>query len=143
MKEEIKYIVEFITFTALYSFLIYAVFSLWSSDLLWILHTTNVGIRVFVIAVSFVILFRFLCLVERIRFVCEKEERENLKLSKMKTRLHYIDLHIGLLEHKVFSLRCSDLERCDEEQLRTMFYMIYSDLRKIRNECNTINKSLC
>ena len=143
MEERMKYIVEFITSTALFSLLIYAVFSLWSFDLLWILHTTDDGIRVFIMAVSFVILFRFLCLVERINLVRKKEEREDLKLSKMKTRLHYIDLHIGLLEHKVFSLRLSDLERCDEEQLRTMFYMIYSDLRKIRNECNTINKSLC
>lgn len=116
---------------------------MWSFDLLWFLHPTDDGIRVFIIAVSFVILFRFLCLVERINLVRKKEEREDLKLSKMKTRLHYIDLHIGLLEHKVFSMRFSDLERCDEEQLRTMFYMIYSDLRKIRNECNTINKSLC
>lgn len=131
-----KYIVEFITSTALFSLLIYAVFSLCSFDLLWILHTTDDGIRVFVIAVSFVILFRFLCLVERINLVRKKEEREDLKLSKMKTRLHYIDLHIGLLEYEVFSVYCSKLETHDKEELRTMFYSIYSNLHKIRLECN-------
>lgn len=142
MKEKIKCIVEFIMFTALYSCLFYVIFSVWSFDLLWILHPSKGGKLLFTYAITFVIIVRILFLLDRLNFVRKKEE-EKMNLVKMRTKIHYLDLHIGLLEHKVFSLRCSDLERCDEEQLRTMFYMIYSDLRKIRNECNTINKSLC
>lgn len=135
MKEKMKYIVEFIMFTALYSFLFYVIFSVWSFDLLWILHPSNGCKLLFKYAIFAVILCRIFCLLDRLDFVHKKEE-EKMNLVKMRTKIHYIDLHVGLLEHKVFSLRCSDLERCDEEQLRTMFYMIYSDLRKIRLECN-------
>lgn len=130
-----KYIVGFITFTAFYSFLIYAVFSLWSFDLLWIIHTTNDGIRVFVIAVSFVILFRFFCLLERIHFVRRKEEEE-LKLIKMKARILCIKHCIVLLGDEIFSWYRSDLEGCDRETFLRMLSVIECKLRHIRSQCN-------
>lgn len=135
MEERMKYIVECITFTALYSFLIYAIFSAWSFDLLWIIHPSNGGKLLFAYAITLVIVFRILFLLDRLNFVRKKEEEE-MKLIKRKARIHYIDLHIGLLEHEVFSVYRSKLETYDKEELRTMFYSIYSNLHKIRLECN-------
>ena len=129
-----KYIVEFITFTAFCSFLIYAVFSLWSFDLLWILHTTNDGIRVFVIAISLVILFRFFCLLERIHFV-RREEEEELKLIKMKARILCIKHCIVLLGDEIFSWYRSDLEGCDRKTFLRMLSVIECKLRHIRSLC--------
>ena len=130
-----KYIVECITFTALYSFLIYAIFSAWNFDLLWIIHPSNGSKLIFSYAITLVIVFRILFLLDRLDFVRKKEEEE-MKLIKRKARIHYIDLHIGLLEHEVFSVRCSNLETYDKEELGAIFYSIYSKLHKIRRECN-------
>lgn len=134
MKEKIKYIVEFITFTALYSCVVYIIFSLWHFDLLWIFHTTNDGIRVFVIAVSFVILFRFFCLLERIHFVRRKEEEE-MKRIKMKARILCIKHCIVLLGDEIFSWYRSDLEGCDRETFLRMLSVIERKLRHIRSLC--------
>lgn len=139
MKEKTKYIVEFIMFTALYSFLFYVFFSVWSFDLLWFLHPTNCGKRLFAYAIFAVILFRIFCLLDRLDFIRKKEEEE-MKLVKRKARIHYIDLHIGLAEQKVFSLYCSDLKGYDRDTILSMLYSIVKELRNIRSMCEKETK---
>lgn len=134
MKEKTKYIVEFIMFTALYSFLFYVIFSVWSFDLLWILHPSKGGKLLFAYAISLVIVFRILFLMDRLDFVRKKEE-EKMKLIKRKARIHRIDLHIGLIEQEVFSLYCSDLKGCKKTILNELA-SIGSKLHKIRSLCD-------
>ena len=134
MKEKTKYIVEFIMFTALYSFLFYVIFSVWSFDLLWILHPSKGGKHLFAYAISLVIVFRILFLMDRLDFVRKKEE-EKMKLIKRKAKIGYIKRDLGIIEQTVFSLCCSDLKGYDRETILRMLYSIVKELRNIRSLC--------
>lgn len=129
-----KCIVECITFTALYSFLIYAIFSAWSFDLLWIIHPSNGSKLIFSYAITLVIVFRILLLLDRLDFVRKKEE-EKMKLIKRKTKIGCIRRDLGLIEQKVFSLYCLDLKKYDRDTILRELYSIVKELRDLESLC--------